>query len=377
MIKTNNNYFPFWNPSIHFFKILDKKIRIGTDDNGGLEINHDIEIWYYVFKKCNGKNKLSEILNNVFEKFKAEKIIILNGLVSLKEKNFLFFLDKCIDKYEWFNKNINNILYFSSNGYDGIEIQKKLNKTSVAILGLGGGGFSIFQNLVCLGIEKIIVVDYDKIEEKNLNRQIYWSKKDVGKFKVDLAQEYALSKNPSISVNKIIKKIQKVQDVEEVIEDVDWVFSCMDEPPYKLQRIVNKACYNKNKKVLFCFCQKNNGRFFMLDPKKTGCVDCLFQEVMNEGTFDFISSLYQSNFKSSTAVIISTISLLCSIIVNEWLENLIKLDKNKFNKIQKVEFQNLSVKLVKEWKKKINCVTCGNLENKDKILNKFYKLVSI
>ena len=69
----------------------------------------------------------------------------------------------------------------------GPEGQQKLKKASVLIIGIGGLGSSVIQYLNAAGIGKIGIVDYDKVELSNLNRQLIYKKSDLGKSKVDVA----------------------------------------------------------------------------------------------------------------------------------------------------------------------------------------------
>ena len=69
--------------------------------------------------------------------------------------------------------------------------QKVLEKQTVLVLGVGGLGSVVMMNLLRLGIGKLIIVDYDVVDEHNLNRQLMFSKSDVGKPKVERAKENA------------------------------------------------------------------------------------------------------------------------------------------------------------------------------------------
>ena len=66
----------------------------------------------------------------------------------------------------------------------GISGQKKIKKAKVLIIGMGGLGCPLLSYLVASGICNIGVVDHDKVEISNLNRQILFNESDIGKFKV-------------------------------------------------------------------------------------------------------------------------------------------------------------------------------------------------
>ena len=83
----------------------------------------------------------------------------------------------------------------------GPEGQQKLKKASVLIIGIGGLGSSVIQYLNAAGVGKIGIVDYDKVELSNLNRQLIYKNSDIGKSKVDVAKNYISELNSSAPLN--------------------------------------------------------------------------------------------------------------------------------------------------------------------------------
>lgn len=85
---------------------------------------------------------------------------------------------------------------------------KKIQNIKIMIIGCGGLGSNIATILVRTGFSKLILIDYDKVELKNLNRQNYLIK-DIGMLKVDAIKKNLLQINPNISLLAINKKINK------------------------------------------------------------------------------------------------------------------------------------------------------------------------
>ena len=71
----------------------------------------------------------------------------------------------------------------------GIIGQKKIMSSKVLVLGMGGLGCPLSIYLASLGVGKIGIVDNDKVELSNLNRQIIFNTRDIGKYKVDVAKK--------------------------------------------------------------------------------------------------------------------------------------------------------------------------------------------
>lgn len=82
----------------------------------------------------------------------------------------------------------------------GKENVKKLNKSKVAIFGIGGVGSYVVEGLARAGVGKFVLIDKDKVDITNLNRQIIATHKTVGKAKVEVSKERILEINPDAEV---------------------------------------------------------------------------------------------------------------------------------------------------------------------------------
>ncbi len=103
----------------------------------------------------------------------------------------------------------------------GKENQDILSKKSVLIVGCGGLGNSLGMILSCIGLKKIVLIDFDKIEIHNLHRQFMFSKGDIGKNK---AQTLAMKiKRCNSEIEFIAKKFDEKLDI-----NVDLVFDASD-----------------------------------------------------------------------------------------------------------------------------------------------------
>lgn len=118
--------------------------------------------------------------------------------------------------------------YFNNMG----DVQKKLATKSVLILGCGGIGTHVAWNMCVLGVGKITLVDFDSVEESNLNRQLLYTMADVGRLKTAVLREKLLSINPNILVNTIDCKIWSEKKLEEVVcsDRYDLILKSLDSP---------------------------------------------------------------------------------------------------------------------------------------------------
>ena len=110
-------------------------------------------------------------------------------------------------------------------GNDGMD---KLNDAKVAVFGIGGVGSFVCEGLARGGIGNFILVDYDKIDESNINRQLIATTKTVGRYKVDLMKERILDINPDANV-EVCKEFYMADSQTDIItEDLSYAVDCVD-----------------------------------------------------------------------------------------------------------------------------------------------------
>ena len=110
----------------------------------------------------------------------------------------------------------------------GNEGMEKLNDAKDAIFGLGGVGSFVCEGLARSGIGNFILVDYDKIDETNINRQLIATVKTVGKYKVDLMRERILEINPDANVETYKEFYMADSEIDILTEDLLYAVDCVD-----------------------------------------------------------------------------------------------------------------------------------------------------
>ena len=149
----------------------------------------------------------------------------------------------------------------------GVEGQKKINNSSICIIGCGGLGTSAAQYLSMSGIGRLVLIDHDSIVLSNLNRQTLFTEKDIGESKCEVLTKKIKNINKSITVNYYQKKINE-NNIDQYIEDCSIVLDCTDN--FESRLIINKFCHNK-KKILVSAALQNfditNHRQHMCDPR--------------------------------------------------------------------------------------------------------------
>ena len=158
----------------------------------------------------------------------------------------------------------------------GLAGQKKIKDAKVLIIGMGGLGCPLLTYLASSGVCNIGIVDYDKVELSNLNRQILFNTSDVGKFKVNQAK-YKISKlYKKIKIKTFRIKFTK-KNIDAIIKKFDII--CDGTDNFNTRYLINDYC-KKNKKILISAAiSKFDGHLFKFNFKKKGpCLRCFMPE---------------------------------------------------------------------------------------------------
>ena len=141
-----------------------------------------------------------------------------------------------------------------------------LSKKTVLVLGCGGVGGYVIEALARSNIGTLILVDYDKVDETNINRQIIALNSTIGKKKVDLLEERVKDINPNIKVIKIDSFINKDNIDSLFTYKIDYLVDACDTIETKKECI--RSCINKNIPFI-----SSMGTGNKLDPSQLEIVD--------------------------------------------------------------------------------------------------------
>lgn len=130
-------------------------------------------------------------------------------------------------------------------GKDNIE---KLSQSKVAVFGVGGVGSYVVEALVRAGIGEITIIDADKVDETNINRQLLATRDVIGEIKVDVLEKRILSINPDIKVNKICDFYCAENREKFFNQKYDYVIDAIDSLASKIDLI--KYCYDNKIKII-------------------------------------------------------------------------------------------------------------------------------
>ena len=157
----------------------------------------------------------------------------------------------------------------------GMEGQQKLKAARVLCVGTGGLGSPLALYLTAAGIGTLGLVDFDVVDASNLQRQIIHSTKDIGRKKLDSAEEKLKALNPSINIVKHDTMLSSANALE-IIKDYDIVADGTDNFPTRY--LVNDACVLLGKPNAYGSIFRFEGQASVFSTKTGPCYRCLYPE---------------------------------------------------------------------------------------------------
>ncbi|MBE0479785.1 MAG: HesA/MoeB/ThiF family protein [Dehalococcoidia bacterium] len=154
--------------------------------------------------------------------------------------------------------------------------QEKLKKARVLVAGAGGLGSAVLSYLVAAGVGRIRVIDNDRVELSNLNRQVIHSASSIGQPKVMSAFDRLSAINPCVAVEPIMATIGE-NNVLDLVGD-NPIVDAMDNLPARL--LLNRAALSRNLPLFHGAVYGFEGRVTTILPRRTGCLACLYQGVV-------------------------------------------------------------------------------------------------
>jgi molybdopterin-synthase adenylyltransferase len=154
--------------------------------------------------------------------------------------------------------------------------QARIGSGSALIVGLGGLGCPAAQFLATSGIGKLVLNDFDRVDETNLPRQILYTADDVGKLKVDAAAARLRALNPNVHVVTLPERLDGGA-LDDVVGSVDVVLDGCDN--FATRFGVNRACVARGKPLVSGAAVRVEGQIAVF-PNRAGepCYSCLYDD---------------------------------------------------------------------------------------------------
>jgi molybdopterin/thiamine biosynthesis adenylyltransferase/rhodanese-related sulfurtransferase/molybdopterin converting factor small subunit len=153
--------------------------------------------------------------------------------------------------------------------------QKKIKHAKVLIIGAGGLGSPLALYLSAAGVGTIGIVDFDIVDETNLQRQVLYSTENIGSSKLDAAEQRIKSLNPEVQVVKYNDRLTS-ENALDIIKDYDIVVDGTDN--YPTRYLVNDACVLLKKPNVYGSIFRFEGQATVFAHAEGPCYRCIYPE---------------------------------------------------------------------------------------------------
>ncbi|MFB6589686.1 ThiF family adenylyltransferase [Bacillus thuringiensis] len=350
--------------------ISDTEIIIGKDRNFMSVLKDSDGFLKELLNLLDGNKSVTEIFKILHSKFPS--LTKQDVWDTIKELNNYGHIEQClpnpiIDN----NRHLTNLHFFSnfsSMDNSAGNILKELQELKIGIIGLGGLGSNLLLQLAGLGVNTIYVVDPDKIEYKNLNRQFLYKLSDIGEYKVKSAINNIKDFNDEISITGFTKRINSVEDLLEIFpEDIDILVCAADSPPIYIQLWSNLFSQIRNIPLITGGLGCATGQILTSIPNQTPCLECFYHDLLGNNSLKK-EKLLELESKTITTAIGPYISLIANLICTEIINYSLKHPLASSGKKLSINYLTLEITHEKEWLPNINCICKTKKFDSNKIL---------
>jgi adenylyltransferase/sulfurtransferase len=172
----------------------------------------------------------------------------------------------------------------------GMQGQRKLKAASVLMIGTGGLGAPVGMYLAAAGVGRIGIVDFDVVEESNLQRQVIHGTKDLGRRKIESARDRLRDINPHIEIETHESRLTS-QNAMQLFPNYDIIVDGTDNFPTRY--LVNDACVLSGKPNVYGSIFRFEGQASVFWAEKGACYRCLYPEPPPPGLVPSCAECYR------------------------------------------------------------------------------------
>ena len=232
-------------------------------------------------------------------------------------------------------------------GYVGME---KLKDVKICVVGAGGIGNPVVTQLVGMGVGKIKLVDRDVVEISNLHRQHLYAEADVGKVKVEAAQERLQKMNSGVDIEAVPISVTPFT-ADNIIKDCNIVIDALDS--IDARYALNDACLKQGIPFIYAGALGMVGSVCTIIPHESACLRCIFPELSED----------EMPTCSTEGVHPSILYLVAGIQVSEAVKIILGQQPSLVNKLLYIDLNDLVFDKIQMYRHN-ECTSCGLNINK-------------
>lgn len=245
------------------------------------------------------------------------------------------------------------------------EFQRRIRNAKVAVLGLGGVGSHVLLDLIAIGFEDIRIVDFDRVELSNLNRQILYGEPYLGRPKVEVAAERARDLNSRVRIEPVQQRLSSADDVYRLVADREIVLALADRPRMQIGNWLNEGCVRAGVPVVNCGVDVQRAYHFTVLPGISGCLQCWQNAVAGDPTTRMVLAEFQAteqqgrSFGESSAAFNGLVLFGVSYVVAEMVRLASRVSPPlSVGRELHMTFHDPRLREVESWKRDPDCSVC-------------------
>lgn len=227
--------------------------------------------------------------------------------------------------------------------------QEKILRAKVLVIGAGGLGSPTILYLTACGVGKIGILDDDKVELSNLQRQIIHNQNDLNHLKVQSAKNKAQNLNDDVKI-EIYEKRADFDYLSKVVKNYDFILDCTDNFPTRF--VINEVCHKQKKPLIFAAVKGFLGQVsvFKSYEKINPCYACFNPNIVDK---NFSLPLSEKGILGSVAGTIGALQATTTI------KEILGIGEDLVGKILVFDFLKNEFRKVKLSKRQ-DCEVCNN-----------------
>lgn len=353
-----------------FYPLRDKVIiqRCGTmldiDDPDG-----DVAA---LLALLDGTRSSAEIQKEFEESRPRSALKVPEALAQFDEASVLVDADASttLDSYqkERWKRNLGFFETYADLARSKYSAQERLRDFKVALLGLGGVGSHVSLDLLGLGITDLRVLDFDKVELSNLNRQILYRESDIGERKLPAAVSRLREYSPKAHIEGLELRLSSVEDVKNAIADRDYVICCVDRPKVQVTRWVNQACVETGVPFTAGGVQTQRSLLYLVIPGVTGCTECWSRSAAIDEDEEAVLAEMDTRHGADPgigpdlAAFGPMVTVLTSLIITELVRYATGIAPPiAAGRLVEMHFGDLALQEAERWDRMPDCPVCGGI----------------
>jgi adenylyltransferase/sulfurtransferase len=228
----------------------------------------------------------------------------------------------------------------------GLKGQLRLRQASALIVGLGGLGCPVALYLAAAGLGRIGLLDSDKVDLSNLQRQVLHGSEDLGRLKVESAAAKLRAMNPGVALDLHPLRMEAGNALD-LCRPYDLVIEATDN--FQAKFLVNDACLSLNKPFLHAGILRFEGQLMAVKPGQSACYRCLFEAAPPA---EAVPSCADAGVLGAVAGVLGT------LMANEALKLVLDLGQPVLNRMLVFDAKKASFREV-QVRRRVDCPACA------------------